>query len=92
MGEGLFFFRAESYCILLLFDLSEKIFFECQQRKFVEPVITTITAAVTLGAAAGLKDTASKAVTDAYTGLKKLIQNRYNSTIKFFPLPFLASG
>ncbi|MCI5159187.1 MAG: hypothetical protein D3906_12305 [Candidatus Electrothrix sp. AUS1_2] len=44
----------------------------------MEPVITTIAAAVALGAAAGLKDTASKAVTDAYTGLKKLIQDRYN--------------
>ena len=43
----------------------------------MEPVITTIAAAVALGAAAGLKDTASKAVTDAYAGLKKLIQDRY---------------
>ncbi|WP_339133771.1 MAG: hypothetical protein WGN25_13660 [Candidatus Electrothrix sp. GW3-4] len=44
----------------------------------MEPVITSIAAAVALGAAAGLKDTASKAVTDAYAGLKKLIQDRYN--------------
>ena len=43
----------------------------------MEPVITTIAAAVALGAAAGLKDTASKAVIDAYAGLKKLIQDRY---------------
>ncbi|MCI5158289.1 MAG: hypothetical protein D3906_07560 [Candidatus Electrothrix sp. AUS1_2] len=43
----------------------------------MEPVITTIAAAVALGAAAGLKETASKAVTDAYAGLKKLIQDRY---------------
>ena len=43
----------------------------------MEPVITTIAAAVALGAAAGIKDTASKAVTDAYAGLKKLIQDRY---------------
>lgn len=43
----------------------------------MEPVITTIAAAVALGAASGLKDTASKAVTDAYAGLKKLIQDRY---------------
>ncbi|MCI5223306.1 MAG: hypothetical protein D3924_11680 [Candidatus Electrothrix sp. AR4] len=43
----------------------------------MEPVITTIAAAVALGAAAGLKDTASKAVTDTYAGLKKLIQDRY---------------
>ncbi|MCI5123421.1 MAG: hypothetical protein D3925_02825 [Candidatus Electrothrix sp. AR5] len=43
----------------------------------MEPVITTIAAAVALGAAAALKDTASKAVVDAYDGLKKLIQDRY---------------
>ncbi|CAK8721258.1 hypothetical protein GMJAKD_10460 [Candidatus Electrothrix aarhusensis] len=43
----------------------------------MEPVITTIAAAVALGAAAGLKDTASKAVVDAYAGLKTLIQDRY---------------
>jgi len=43
----------------------------------MEPVITTIAAAVALGAAAGLKDTASKAVVDTYAGLKKLIQDRY---------------
>ena len=43
----------------------------------MEPVITTIVAAVALGAAAGLKDTASKAVVDTYAGLKKLIQDRY---------------
>ncbi len=43
----------------------------------MEPVITTIAAAVALGASAGLKDTASKAVIDAYAGLKKLIQDRY---------------
>jgi len=43
----------------------------------MEPVITTIAAAVALGAAAGIKDTASKAVVDAYAGLKKLIQDRY---------------
>ena len=43
----------------------------------MEPVITTIAAAVALGAAAGIKDTASKAVKDAYAGLKTLIQDRY---------------
>ena len=43
----------------------------------MESVITTIAAAVALGAAAGLKDTASTAVTDTYAGLKKLIQDRY---------------
>ncbi|MCI5193906.1 MAG: hypothetical protein D3915_12400 [Candidatus Electrothrix sp. AU1_5] len=45
----------------------------------MEPIITTIAAAVALGAGAGLKDTASKAVTDAYNGLKKLIQDRYKN-------------
>ena len=43
----------------------------------MEPVIITIAAAVALGAAAGIKDTASKAVKDAYAGLKTLIQDRY---------------
>ncbi len=43
----------------------------------MEPVSTTIAAAVALGAAAGLKDTAPKVITDAYAGLKKLIQDRY---------------
>ena len=51
----------------------------------MEPVIATIAAAVALGAAAGLKDTASKAVTDAYAVLKKLMQDRYqqNKSITF---------
>ena len=43
----------------------------------MEPVTTTIVAALALGAAAGLKDTASQAITDAYAGLRKLIQDRY---------------
>ena len=43
----------------------------------MEPVTTTIVAALALGAAAGLKDTASQAITDAYAGLKKLLQERY---------------
>ena len=47
------------------------------EENVMEPVITTIAAAVALGAAAGIKDTASKAVVDAYAGLKKLIQDRY---------------
>ncbi|MCI5126775.1 MAG: hypothetical protein D3925_20415 [Candidatus Electrothrix sp. AR5] len=47
------------------------------EKNVMEPVITTIAAAVALGAAAALKDTASKAVVDAYAGLKTLIQDRY---------------
>lgn len=45
----------------------------------MEPVITTIAAAVALGAAEGLKSIVPQAVSDAYAGLKKLIQNRYGS-------------
>ena len=43
----------------------------------MEPVITTIAAAVALGAAEGLKSIVPQAVSDAYEGLKKLIQDRY---------------
>lgn len=42
----------------------------------MEP-ITFILTAVTLGVAAGLKPTAEQAIKDAYTGLKTLIQDRY---------------
>lgn len=45
----------------------------------MEPVITTIAAAVALGAAESLKNVAAAAVKDAYNGLKQLIQNRYGS-------------
>jgi len=43
----------------------------------MEPVITAIAAAVALGAAEGLKSIVPQAVSDAYAGLKKLIQDRY---------------
>ncbi|SRR5258708_24413539 len=39
--------------------------------------ITFILTALTAGAAAGAKDTASVAVKDAYSGLKELIQRRF---------------
>ena len=38
--------------------------------------VTLIVAALLAGAAAGLKDTASSAVTDAYNGLKGLVQRK----------------
>lgn len=43
----------------------------------MEPVTAAIAAAVALGAAEGLKSIVPQAVSDAYTGLKKLIQDRY---------------
>ncbi|CAK8712953.1 MAG: hypothetical protein CDV28_1337 [Candidatus Electronema aureum] len=43
----------------------------------MEPVTTTIVAAVALGAAESLKNVAAAAVKDAYNGLKQLIQSRY---------------
>ncbi|CAK8712922.1 hypothetical protein GCAAIG_02245 [Candidatus Electronema halotolerans] len=43
----------------------------------MEPVITTIAAAVALGAAESLKDVAAAAVKDSYNALKKLIHDRY---------------
>ena len=39
--------------------------------------ITLIVAALVAGAAAGLKDTASAAVKDAYSGLRSLIRSRF---------------
>lgn len=39
--------------------------------------ITIIVTALALGAAAGLKPTAERAVKDAYAGIKKLIQDKY---------------
>lgn len=39
--------------------------------------VTVITQALAAGAAAGLKDTAAKAVKDAYAGLRRLITDRY---------------
>ncbi len=43
----------------------------------MEPVTAAIAAAVALGAAEGLKSIVPQAVSDAYAGLKKLIQDRY---------------
>jgi hypothetical protein len=43
----------------------------------MEPITTTIVAALAAGAAAAAKDTAGSAIKDAYTGLKKLIQGRF---------------
>jgi hypothetical protein len=45
----------------------------------MEPVTTTIAAAVALGAAESLKDVAAAAVKDSYSALKKLIQDRYGN-------------
>ena len=42
--------------------------------------VTLIVTALALGAAAGLKPTAEQAVKDAYSGLKRLIVNRYQAT------------
>ena len=39
--------------------------------------ITIIVTALALGAAAGLQETAEQAVKDAYAGLKRIIQDRY---------------
>jgi hypothetical protein len=44
----------------------------------VDPV-SFIVAAVAAGAAAGLKDTAAAAVKDAYAGVKRLIESRYDT-------------
>ena len=43
----------------------------------MEPITTTIVAAIALGASQGLKDTAAQAVKESWTALKKLIQDRY---------------
>lgn len=43
----------------------------------MEPITTTIVAALAAGAAAAAKDTAGSAIKDAYAGLKKLIQGRF---------------
>jgi hypothetical protein len=40
--------------------------------------VTLITSALLGGASAGLKDTATQSVKDAYTGLKRLIQHRFH--------------
>jgi hypothetical protein len=43
----------------------------------MEPITTTILAALAAGAAAAAKDTAGAAIKDAYHGLKDLIQRRF---------------
>jgi hypothetical protein len=43
----------------------------------MEPITTTILAALAAGAAAAAKDTASAAVKEAYQGLKNLIERRF---------------
>ena len=43
----------------------------------MEPITTTILAALAAGAAAAAKDTASAAIKDGYQGLKKLIERRF---------------
>ncbi|MCI5150620.1 MAG: hypothetical protein D3916_14755 [Candidatus Electrothrix sp. MAN1_4] len=43
----------------------------------MEPVTTTIVAAIALGVSQGLKDTASQAIKDSWAAFKKLIQDRY---------------
>ncbi|MCI5118154.1 MAG: hypothetical protein D3913_09370 [Candidatus Electrothrix sp. LOE1_4_5] len=45
----------------------------------MEPIITTIAAAVALGAAESLKDVAAAAVKDSYSTLKNLFHNRYGN-------------
>lgn len=45
----------------------------------MEPIIVIVTA-LALGAAAGLKSTATQAVKDAYTGLKALILRNFTVT------------
>jgi hypothetical protein len=44
--------------------------------------LTTILTALTAGAAASAKDTASMAVKDAYSGLKELIKDRFKGNSK----------
>ncbi|MEV6279664.1 hypothetical protein [Nocardia sp. NPDC051832] len=43
----------------------------------MDPVTAVVVSAIAAGAAAGLGDTASQAVKDAYSGLKRLISGRY---------------
>jgi hypothetical protein len=43
--------------------------------------VTAIVSAVSAGAGAGLKDTAAKAVTDAYGALKRLIIDQYRPDV-----------
>ncbi|CAK8719708.1 hypothetical protein KKHLCK_08885 [Candidatus Electrothrix laxa] len=43
----------------------------------MEPITTTIVAAIALGASHGLKDTAAEAVKDSWAAMKNFIQDRY---------------
>ena len=43
----------------------------------METIIATIATALALGAAAGLKTTAEQAITEAYRGLKSLLQSKF---------------
>jgi hypothetical protein len=45
----------------------------------MEPTITTVVTALALGASAGVKDSAAKAVKDAYSALKEVIQHKYQT-------------
>jgi hypothetical protein len=49
----------------------------------MEPVTVTIVTALAAGAAAAAKDVATKAVKDAYSGLRKLIVDRYQKAAPF---------
>lgn len=42
-------------------------------------IVTTVVTAVTLGAAAGLQETVTQMVEDAYLGLKRAIQEKYGN-------------
>jgi len=49
----------------------------------MEPVTTTIIAAIVAGATAAAKDVATSAIKDAYAGLKRLIKDRYEKVAPF---------
>ncbi len=49
----------------------------------MDPIVSSIVAAVTAGAVAAGKDVASSAVKDAYGGLKQILTDAYKAT--FFP-------
>lgn len=47
----------------------------------MEPITTTIVAALVAGATAATKDVATTAIRDAYAGLKRLLSDRYERVI-----------
>ncbi len=49
----------------------------------MDPVTVTIVSALAAGAAAAAKDVATDAIKDAYTGLKRLITDRYERAAPF---------